>query len=364
MKRKLLLTILTLISITTFISCGRINVTTQDTFVITDVLNREITIKNNPQRFVCIGPNSLRLYTYIADITKIVGIENFEIIQTAKGRPYIESYQSFINTLPIISEGGPKATPNAENILLANPDVIIMSSHYEINIIENLATTTNIPVVVITNDTSEGTIFSDALIKSLQIIGEVTGNTTRANELIAYLNQVKEDLYQRTKNIDEVKTAYIGSLSKAGHQQITSTSGDYEMFALVNITNLAKTNQIENHAIIDKETLLKWDPQIIFIDANGYDLLMQDRDLNFEFYETLTAFKNNNVYLQMPYNFYSTNLEIALANAYYCGLVVYPEMFSDIIISELVNEISQVFLNIDIVDILARDYYGGYQKLS
>lgn len=363
MKSKLLLILLTILTITMSISCSVTNETNQNHFTVTDVLNREVTINNNPERFVCVGPNSLRLYTYIGDIEKIAGIENFEIIQTSKGRPYIELYQTFIDTLPIISEGGPKTVPNAENILASNPDVIIMSSFYERSIIDNIAETTNIPVVVITNDTSEGSIFSEALIRSLEIIGIITNNQTRAQELTSYLNEVKADLYQRTKDIQEIKSAYIGNLSKAGHQQITSTSGDYEMFDLVNIINLAKQNNIDNHAIIDKESLLLWDPEIIFIDANGYELLLQDMSSNQSFYESLNAFKNSNVYLQMPYNFYSTNLEVALANAYYCGLIVYPNNFTDINISEKVDEISRMFIGIDISDILVNDFYGGYQQI-
>jgi iron complex transport system substrate-binding protein len=85
--------------------------------------------------------------------------------------------------------------------------------------------------------------------------------------------------------------------------------------------------------------------------------------INLDFYNSLNAFKNENVYLQMPYNFYSTNLEVALANAYFCGVIVYPDLFSDINIETKVNEISQFFLNIDINDILVEDFYGGYQKL-
>ncbi|PKL00675.1 MAG: hypothetical protein CVV56_05120 [Tenericutes bacterium HGW-Tenericutes-1] len=362
-KKIALFLCLLIFSIST-IACTKQTSVVIDTIIITDILNREVRVKLNASRFVCLGPNSLRLYTYIANIENIVGIENFEIIQTPKGRPYIELYQDKILSLPIISEGGPKSTPNSENILLVNPDVIIMSSYYDLNVIENIANTTNIPVIVISNDTSEGTIFNDALFKSLEILGEVTNNQARSQEIINYLYSVKTDLLIRTSMIQNPKTAYIGSLSKAGHQLITSTSGDYEMFDLVNITNISKINDIHNQAMIDKETLLKWNPEIIFIDANGYELLLEDMSINPSFYQSLNAFKNHQVYLQMPYNFYSTNLEIALLNAYYCGSVLYPEQFNDIDFVQLISEISNFFVGIDINGILIQDYYGGYQALN
>lgn len=364
MKNKMYLILLMLCISCLLFACNQNETTTIDTITIKDVLDREVTIQTNPQRFVCIGPNALRLYTYIADITKIVGIENFEIVQTPKGRPYIELYQSFIDELPIVSEGGPKATPNSENILLANPDVIIMSGYYDRNTIDTIANTTQIPTIVITNDTSEGTLFSEDLMKSLEIIGSITGYEERATEVINYLNAVKEDLTSRTNDITTTKTAYIGSLSKSGHQQITSTSGDYEIFDLVNITNISKLNNIQSHAIIDKETLLTWNPETIFMDANGYQLYLADKAVYTDYYGSLQAFQNHQVYLQMPYNFYSTNLEVALANAYHVGKIMYPEQFADIDLTLMINQISQSFLHIDISEILIEDFYGGYQIVN
>ena len=361
--KKLFLTLVVVLLSLAVVSCTQETNSSVNTLTITDVFNRDVTIPSNPTRFVCLGPNSLRLFTYVASIDTIVGIENFEIIQTTKGRPYFECYQAIIQTLPIISEGGPKSTPNAENILLANPDVIFMSSYYDLNVINNLSLATHIPIVVITNDTSEGTIFSDQLFLSLQLIGEVTNHQARAQEVINYLNLIKEDLWNRTHAIEDKKTAYIGSLSKAGHQQITSTSGDYEMFDLVNITNISKIKGIHNQALIDKETLLQWNPDVIFVDANGYELLQEDMRLNQTYYQSLNAFSTNQVYLQMPYNFYSTNLEIALLNAYYCGSVLYPEQFNDIDFETLITDISNFFLSIDISSSIINDYYGGYQKL-
>lgn len=360
MKKSILICIIFSICIT-LTGCMNTDETINDDFKIIDVYNREVYIPKDASTFVCIGPNALRLYTYIADPNHIVGIENFELLQQTKGRPYILKYQDIIDQLPIIGEGGPKASPNAELILSANPDVIIASSLYEKSVIDALYQTLNIPIVTITNDTSEGSLFSEDLMKSLENIGIITGNTERATQLIEYINSIKADLNQRTKELNHKKTAYIGSLSKAGHQQITSTSGSYEIFDLVNVINIAHTKGINQYANIEKETLLSWNPEIIILDLNGYDLFLTDYQTHQTYYEHLNAFQNNEVYMQFPYNFYSTNIEVAIANCYHLGSVLYPDEFSDIDISVKVNDIGQTFLNIDIYESLNNDYHQGYQ---
>lgn len=364
MNKKILIAISLMISTTLFISCQNENIINEDTKKVIDVYNREVAIPKNSNRYVCIGPNALRLYTYIADANNIVGIENFEKLHGTLGRPYILKYQNIIDDLPIIGEGGPKSMPNAELILLSNPDVIFMSNHYDLEVINQIYQATQIPIIVISHDTADGRIFNDKLIKSLDIIGKITQNEQRANELIDYLNSQRDYLINKTKDIKLVKNAYIGSLSKAGRQLITSTSGDYEIFDMVNVKNISQINGIKNHAIIDKETLLSWNPNIIFIDANGYELLLEDKKDFSDYYDSLNAFAKNQVYLQMPYNYYSTNIEIAIANAYYTASVIYPELFNDLNIEEKTNDIAQFFLGIDIYDFIQNDYYGGYQKIN
>mgnify|MGYP001084199949 CR=1 FL=1 len=114
---------------------------------------------------------------------------------------------------------------------------------------------------------------------------------------------------------------------------------------------------------IDLEQLLEWNPEIIIIDGNGYNILINHYATNSHFYSHLDAFKNHQVFMQMPFNFYSTNFEIALANAYFIGKSVYPEAFSDVNIEEKTNDISMFLLGVDISSYLQNDYYGGYQTI-
>ena len=70
MKNKILLLLIMFLSLLPMISCDENEEENVGDFSVTYILNRKVEIKNNPQRIVCLGPNSLRYYTYVGDIPK------------------------------------------------------------------------------------------------------------------------------------------------------------------------------------------------------------------------------------------------------------------------------------------------------
>ena len=66
----------------------------------------------------------------------------------------------------------------------------------------------------------------------------------------------------------------------------------------------------------------------------------------------------------MPFNYYAANLEIALADAWYLGSVLYPEQFADVDPAAKFDEITQFLLGIDAYESIAAQYYGGFQAVS
>ena len=51
-----------------------------------------------------------------------------------------------------------------------------------------------------------------------------------------------------------------------------------------------KTISPKGHLFVDKEKLLAWNPEIIFIDGGGLNLVKQDREKKPEFYKGLRGF--------------------------------------------------------------------------
>ena len=83
-------------------------------------------------------------------------------------------------------------------------------------------------------------------------------------------------------------------------------------------------------------------------------------------FDNCKAWTTGEVYLQMAYNAYYTNLEVALCNTWFAAKVIYPELFSDIDINKKLDEITEAFLGVKLADKI-NSYpmsYGGYGKLN
>ena len=330
-------------------------------YEVTDLLGRTVTIPAETSSYACIGPGALRLYCYVADRAELVGVEDAEVSWGSEGRPYTMSLGDVSDAM-IIGPGGPGNAPDAELLFASEPDVIFTMYNSDASMVDELQEKTGIPVVTLSY--GEVDVFDQAIYDSLELIGTITGNTDRSSEVVKYMQDVQADLETRTADLEEKPTVYLGCQSNRGSHGIESTQGNYVLFDALNIQNAAREAGIEEYAMIDKEQILEMDPEIILIDAGGYEILSEDYAANPEFYDSLSAVKDGSVYMQMPYNYYYTNIEIALADAYYIGSVVYPEVFSDINIAEKFDEISEFMLGITCYDDIAATNYGGYQQVT
>ncbi|MBR4971718.1 MAG: iron ABC transporter substrate-binding protein, partial [Oscillospiraceae bacterium] len=108
--------------------------------------------------------------------------------------------------------------------------------------------------------------------------------------------------------------------------------------------NLADTTGQSGAFNIDLEQVLSWDPDILFLDFNGMALINEDYAKNPDFYNALTAVQEGKVYSQISFRSNASNLETALADAYYAACVIYPEQFADVDPVEKAGEIFEMLL--------------------
>jgi len=115
--------------------------------------------------------------------------------------------------------------------------------------------------------------------------------------------------------------------------------------------------------MIDKEQLIKWNPDMIFIDAAGYPSVLENYKKDSQFYNVLSAVQNGNLYSQLPYNFYTTNIDTALADAYFIGKVLHTEQFKDIDPAKKADEIYKLLLGKEVYAQIAQDF-GGFKQMT
>ena len=302
---------------------------------VTDVYGRTVELPQEINSTICLGAGSLRMVCYAQGEDKVIGVEEAEHEQTlAKAYNYL-NYDKF-KDLPIVGQGGSGGNiPYEEEIIKVNPDVIIAA--YTQQEADKLQAKTGIPVVCVAYDG----IFDPTMNQSLELIGTLLGKQERCKEVIDYMQTAKQDLNNRTKDIPDVQkpTVFSGAVSFRGGHGIEGTYAQFPPFVAIHAKNVVDETGKDGSLIIDKEKILTWNPDIIFLDPNNIQLVRDDYKDNPDFYHSLKAVQDGNVYTQIAYNWYTTNVEVAIADAYYAGTIIYPEQFKDVTISEKANEI-------------------------
>ena len=296
----------------------------KQTRTITDFKNRIVEVPSQVKTIVCVGVGALRYTCYMDAEDLVIGVEDCEkeaVISRLYNFVNIEKFQD----LPIIGTNG---NPYPEEIIKLAPDVIVMSKSASVEA-DDLQNKTGTPVVVVPG--SDTTLDNDCF-ETIRILGELYGKQTRATELTAYLKGIQKDLADRTKDIpqDSKPSVYVGGVSFKGHHGFEGTEAGYGPFALIGAKNLADTTGQTGAFNIDLEQVLSWDPDVIFIDFNGMNLIKEDYAKNPGYYNALSAVKSGKVYSQISFRSSASNLETALADAYYAACVIYPEQFKDI----------------------------------
>ena len=307
--------------------------TAPETRIITDSMDRNVEVPYSVERIVCVGVGALRYTCYVGGADRVVGVEDYE---TKPGMSRLYNYVNFdlFQNLPVTGTNG---EPFVEEIINVDPQVIVMSS-YASQDPEELSQKTGIPVVVVPG--SDTTLDEKAYV-TIRILGELYQLEDRAEDLTAYLKSIQKDLDDRTASIaeDAKPTCYVGGVSFKGHHGFEGTEAYYGPFELIHAKNLANTTGQTGAFNIDVEQVLSWDPEIIFLDFNGMNLINEDYGVHPEFYNALTAVQEGKVYSQISFRSSASNLETALADAYYAACVMYPQQFQDIDPVEKAGEI-------------------------
>jgi iron complex transport system substrate-binding protein len=333
--------------------CVQQGTTIQENAVkITDMLGRVVAIPENIDNVVGIEAGSLRLLVYLQCTDMVVGIEDIEL---DGGKPYNFAHPE-LTELPLI---GPIHGGDQELIMKQGPDIIFWT-YTTVGEADELQEKTGIPVVALIYGDLDDNL--NVLFESLRLMGSILNKEDRAEELIEYINTVITDLTNRTINIsnDQKLKTYVGGISSRGAHGILSTEPAYAPFLFVNSKNVASELGME-HAFIDKEKLIEWDPEVIFIDEGGYSLTVED--LKDNSYQSIDAIKDDNIYGVLPYNYYTTNFGTVLANSYYIGSILFPDEFKDIIPEEKADDIYQKFVGKCVYEDM-KALYGGFNSFE
>ena len=258
--------------------------------------------------------------------------------------------------MPVIGDGGSSGvTINEEALMEAAPQLVICDS-LSADEADNLQQKTGIPFVCL--DQPE-TVFDDKYYNNLELLGKVLGKEERAAEVVNYIKEVDNDLEQRSaasENADN-NTAYAAGISFRGGHGFDGTEANFQPFVACNIDNVADGHGSDGAFTIDLETVSAAQPDYIFMECGNLPLIKENYSTNPAYYQALKAVQDGHTYSLISYRFYSTNVELALANCYQVGAMVYPDSFSDVNPTDKLDEISEFFLGEKLSSDLAAEGY-------
>ncbi len=376
LKNKKIINLLLLSFLFLLASCSSTN-KNEGTEEITDLVGRNVKIEGGTyDDVVCIGAGALRLYSYIGDSNLLAGVEdidNSSLEQRPKmfdgvARPYFIANEEAYKTLPSCGIGGPQSQIiEEEKILNCNPDIII-SEYEDADKANKLQNDLGIPVIVVSYG-ADG-VFDERIKTSLTILGKAFKREEKATKLISFIENERSLIEAKTKNIEteKQKKVYVMGLGNWGTTNHLMTCQNYTPFNIAHINNVIKDLAKDGIQAIEKEKFEALAPSIdiMIMDAAAVKNIKKLYKEDPTMFDNLKAWNDGEVYLQMAYNAYYTNLEIALCNTWYNAMVVYPDLFKDININDKLNEITKVFLGVELADKI-NAYpmsYGGYVKVN
>jgi iron complex transport system substrate-binding protein len=301
------------------------------TVELTDMAGRRVTVPLDPQRIVCIGPGTLRLIVYLQAESKVVGVEDMEK-RYPNGRPYWLAHPE-LTGLPRCGPGSTASInkkPDLEAVMAVKPQVLFIT-YMDGPLADEVQQTLGIPVVVLSYGAFAA--FDETVYGALRLAGRILNRDQRAANVVAFIESLREDLHARTQDIapGARPSVYVGGIGFRGAFGIESTEKRYTPFDWLGADNVAeRVPGIGSHVFMDKEGLLRLNPDLIFIDGGGLALVQDDFRKKPEFYKALKAFADDRVYALLPFNWYTTNIDTALADAYAIGKILYPKQFENV----------------------------------
>ncbi len=344
---------------------------------VTDMIGRKVTVTpGSYKRVVCIGAGALRMYSYIGDVSLLAGVEDIDNTTLSErpamfdsvARPYVLAFGETFNKLPSCGVGGPMAqAAEAEKILFCDPDIVI-SAFEDVEKANALQQQLGVPVITL-GAGSKG-VFDEKFDLSMKLLGTVFGQEERAAKLISF---IQSEAAQITSVIAENSTedkpgVYICGLGNWGTTNHLMTAENYVSFEIAGVKNVVSDLGIQGIGPIEEEKFVELGEKMdmIIMDAaavkNIKPLYAEDKTM----FDTCKAWQNGEVYLEMAYNAYYTNYEIALINTWFIAKTVYPEVFADVDLTAKTDEVTKMFLGAELAEEIfaCPGSFGGYQKID
>ena len=336
MTKRILLILLTLVLAFSLIGCAKTAVEPEAS-VITDMMERQITLPAEIDTIFCIDPMSaITLYTVAPD--KLAGW-SYEF-NDYEAKYILEQYRD----LPVYGMG---PSINVEAVLTASPDVALLTGTLGDKLVEtadSFSEKLGIPVIILDNSLTQAPAV-------YTLLGKVTGETQQA----AKLSEYAQDALSGIADVEDEVTIYYANGIESLDTSAKGTAAS-QLFDMVHADNVCDLSSESGDRIsVTKEHIIEWDPQYIFVNGEPTEGLSGSTAaqaiLDDPQYANVQAVKNGNV-ISIPKSPFawvdrprSTNLLIGIN---WLGSVLYPDKYT--FTNDDIKEFYSLFYHMDLTD--------------
>jgi iron complex transport system substrate-binding protein len=239
-----------------------------------DDIGRTVQINGIPQRIISLSPSNTEMVYALGLQDKLVGVTSYD------------NYPPDARNKPVVSD---YSTVDLEKIVNAKPDLILADSIQKNDTIPALEKL-GITVFTMSPDNIDG-IFNE-----IKVIGQITGKTKEADNLVSNLTSRIQTVADKTTNLSDAQKPRV--LFVTWHDPIWTAGSDTMIQYLIDEaggTNIA--SDLDGYATITLESVIERNPQVIVVMSSmGAQNVSLDFIKSNEQFQSTDAVKNERVY--------------------------------------------------------------------
>lgn len=243
---------------------------------VKDALGEEVVIEKEPEKVVSLIPSNTEISFALGLGSKMVGVSDYD------------NYPS--ETADIEKVGGMEF--NVEKIISLDPDLVLAHASSAHNSTEGLKQLRNSGIkVVVVNDAAN---FSEVY-SSIEMIGQVSGKSEEAKELIASMQAKVADIQEKTSVIpvEDQKSVYI---EVSGEPNIFTTGKNTFMQEMLDMIHAQNVITEDGWIQVDQEAIIKANPDVIITTYGAYsENDLSEVILARKGWESITAVKDKQI---------------------------------------------------------------------
>lgn len=310
----------------------------EGTITVTDQRGQEVTVQGPVESIAsAVIPAPAIIAAVDGSWDRITGINQSLLDANQQGiigKIFPESLET-----PVIS--GPDFIPNMEEVLAADPDVVVQWGDMGDEVLQPIEQA-GLPVVGLEYGTQED------LETWIDLFGDMIGKPERADEILNWMHEEAEAVSGQVEDLDLESPRGL-SMSYSERAISVDTSSDYaqHVFDTAGITNVAKDAPVTD-GVASAEQIIEWDPEIIFLSA--FDPAVPEDVYNDPRLSEVTAVKDKRVY-RAPLGVYRWQVPSAESPLYWnwVAALAYPGEFEVDLPAEM-REQTAFLYNYDLTD--------------